>query len=189
VLIIGAGLSWLVRTARIQHDAVASIRKGGGSVYYNWEGPLDYFGTKRRDPGPRWLVDQLGVDYFGHVSFVLCQASNVDSIPIGHLGEVEFLFLSGSALTDDGLSRLRGLNRLRSLQLDGTKVTDVGLGALERFTCLFYLNLSNTDVGDAGVHRVKHLNALQTLGLRGTRVTDVGVRRLQTALPQLVIVR
>jgi hypothetical protein len=36
VLIIGAGLSWLVRSARIQREAVAAIKKGGGDVIYLW---------------------------------------------------------------------------------------------------------------------------------------------------------
>jgi hypothetical protein len=36
VLACGAGLAWLVRSARIQRDAVAAIENAGGSVAYEW---------------------------------------------------------------------------------------------------------------------------------------------------------
>ena len=37
VLLIGVGLGWLVLGARIQRDAVAAIKSGGGGVNYDWE--------------------------------------------------------------------------------------------------------------------------------------------------------
>lgn len=37
VLVIGAGLGWLVRQAHIQRDAVAAIEEAGGEAYYDWE--------------------------------------------------------------------------------------------------------------------------------------------------------
>jgi hypothetical protein len=70
VLIIGAALSRLVHGARLQHDAVATIRKAGGSIYYDWQCLFECCGKKSRDPRPRWLADQLGIDYFGHVKYV-----------------------------------------------------------------------------------------------------------------------
>jgi hypothetical protein len=36
VLAIGAGLGWIVHEAHVQRDAVAAIRKAGGSVTYDW---------------------------------------------------------------------------------------------------------------------------------------------------------
>ena len=70
VLVIGAWLGWLVRSARIQREAVAAITRTGGEVSYNWE-------WNNRNPIPggppqalRWLVDLIGVDYFGHVTEV-----------------------------------------------------------------------------------------------------------------------
>jgi hypothetical protein len=35
VLVIGAGLGWIVRNAHIQRDAVAAIKSAGGRVYYD----------------------------------------------------------------------------------------------------------------------------------------------------------
>ena len=37
VFVIAAGLGWLVRSARIQRDAVVAIDWAGGSVTYNWK--------------------------------------------------------------------------------------------------------------------------------------------------------
>jgi hypothetical protein len=37
VLVIGAGLGWLVRSARIQREAVVAIVEDGGVVVYDWQ--------------------------------------------------------------------------------------------------------------------------------------------------------
>ncbi len=70
VLVIGAGMGWLVRSARIQREAVAAIRNAGHHVVYNWE----WSDEKGVPPAglwmPRWFVDHIGVDYFGHVASV-----------------------------------------------------------------------------------------------------------------------
>jgi hypothetical protein len=44
VLVFGIWLGWLVRSARIQRDAVVAIRQAGGLVTYNW-------GWKLASPG------------------------------------------------------------------------------------------------------------------------------------------
>ena len=36
VLVMGGGLGWLVHSAHIQRDAVAAIRKAGGTAVYDW---------------------------------------------------------------------------------------------------------------------------------------------------------
>jgi hypothetical protein len=48
----------MVRSARIQQEAVAAIKRAGGSVNYECERTI--FGPK---PGPPWLVDYIGIDY------------------------------------------------------------------------------------------------------------------------------
>ena len=37
VIVISAGLGWVVRSAHIQRDAVAAIASAGGTVKYEWE--------------------------------------------------------------------------------------------------------------------------------------------------------
>ena len=36
VLVVGGGVGWFVRSARIQREAVAAVNKLGGGVSYNW---------------------------------------------------------------------------------------------------------------------------------------------------------
>jgi hypothetical protein len=63
------------------------------------------------------------------------------------------------------LVHLKGLRRLRELNLDDTKITDAGLAHL------------------------KELTKLRCLSICGTEVSDAGVRDLQKALPNVKIVR
>ncbi len=72
VLVIGAGLGWTVRSARIQREAVAAIQHAGGIVHYDSEWSINNGncmpGGKRQPP--KWLVNLIGVDYFGHAIYV-----------------------------------------------------------------------------------------------------------------------
>src|ERR1700744_4722881 len=69
-LVIGGWLGWVVRSARVQRQAVAAIKQAGGRAYYDWErsngGPI----PNGRPRWPRWLVHRLGADYFGDVDTV-----------------------------------------------------------------------------------------------------------------------
>ena len=68
VLIICAGLGWVVRSARIQREAVAAIEHSGGGASYSWEWSDGKGSWGGRPWAPQWLVDLIGVDYFGHVT-------------------------------------------------------------------------------------------------------------------------
>lgn len=81
--------------------------------------------------------------------------------PIGHLNRLQYLYLSGSSVTDDDLLALAGLVNLGTLDLSHTEITDQGLSHLER------------------------LPSLRRLELSGSRVTDAGVEKLRAAIPGL----
>jgi hypothetical protein len=123
------------------------------------------------------------------VKLVECNAPNIDLFHLEHLARVTYLNLGGSGLSDEGLSSLGRLRGVLSLELSETRVSDAALGHLRGFPDLFWLGLANTGITDAGLRPIALLTNLHTLDLRGTRVTDVGVLALQTALPQLEIVR
>ena len=53
VLLIGAGLGWLVRSAHVQRDAVAAVRRAGGSV------SIDLTGTEVTLSGVQELQKEL----------------------------------------------------------------------------------------------------------------------------------
>ena len=114
---------------------------------------------------------------------------------------------SSGLLTDAGLVHLKGLSKLKQLQLVGTRVTDAGLVHLKelanlqhltllpaisepRFTDagmvhleglinLRELNLSQGRFTDAGLVHLEGLTKLEILSLRGTKVTDAGLVHLE----------
>jgi hypothetical protein len=114
VLLIGAGLGWLVRSARVQRDAVAAIRRAGGSVSYNWEWNNGKSVLGGKPPAPRWLTDLIGVDYFGHVTSVWLEQAATDGaiVEVGRLTQLGRLHLAGSFHSDGGLAHLKGLTNL-----------------------------------------------------------------------------
>src|SRR3954447_14729317 len=88
VLLVGGGLGRVVHRARIQRDAVAAIVRGGGKVLYDWEVIHDRDprgDVYRPNPGgkpdwPKWLIDQLGPDYFGDVDVVFLGPRGRDAV-------------------------------------------------------------------------------------------------------------
>ena len=70
VLIIACALGWIVSRARVQRNAVAAVRKAGGTVLYDFENV--------RGPGPRpglrrWqrlVANAIGVDFVSSVTMV-----------------------------------------------------------------------------------------------------------------------
>src|SRR5271167_2173291 len=78
VLVIGAWLGWLVRSARIQREAVAAIERAGGNVTFD-SGWTENTTNRPREPwAPEWLVDQIGIDYFAHVCAVSFNSKGSD---------------------------------------------------------------------------------------------------------------
>ena len=65
---------------------------------------------------------------------------------------------------------------------------DTGLTHLKGLTQLQSLDLGCTQVSDYGLEYLKELAQLQTLSLRDTKVTGEGVKKLQRALPNCNII-
>jgi hypothetical protein len=101
------------------------------------------------------------------------------------------IHVSFSQMTDEGMKKLAGLERLgdrvRDLRLDNTKVTDTGLKELKGFKSLHILLLGGTKVTDEGLKELVGLKTLRSLDLRGTKVTDGGLAELKKALPKCYI--
>ena len=91
------------------------------------------------------------------------------------LNNLTSLDLSWTKVTDAGLVHIKGLNNLKSLDLSGTKVTDAGLVHIKGLNNLTSLYLFSNNVTDAGLVHIKGLNNLTSLRLGGTNVTDAGL--------------
>ena len=87
VLVIGVGLAWLVRNAQIQRDAVAQIENARGQVAYHWDSTNGQQIVRGQPWAPRWLVDLIGVDFFGHVTSVRLARLETDGV-LKHVGRL-----------------------------------------------------------------------------------------------------
>ena len=188
VLIVGGWLGWVVRSARVQREAVAAIDRAGGFVRYDFQEVIPSF-EQPRPPWPRWLVDALGVDYFAQVVAVdfgpAPYPETVDRIDdavmaqIGRLSHLESLSIyHHDAVNDAMLVHLGGLRRLRSLSLMRTGVRGSGLAHLTRLSALEELHLSGQPVTDADLAHIAGLSGLEEISLCGALVTDAGLAHL-----------
>jgi internalin A len=196
VLVIGAGLGWIVRSARIQRDAVAAITSVGYHVEYDWE-----WTNGQRIPGgkpraPRRLVNLVGVDYFGRVTRVsyfqrgvlshakpralLASTDRVLARPASD-GRVQpgDLVTANMSEGNEMLVYLKGLNELSELDLCHNGVTDSGLVHLRGLTNLSNLDLEGNAITDSGLVHLRGLTELSDLNLIETKITDAGLRHLE----------
>ena len=143
--------------------------------------------------GPDWLVDRLPqhlarlFDRVTRVSLFGQPATDADLAACARLSYLQELFTGWSSdMTDAGLAHLKGLTRLRTLQLTGREVTDASLVHLNGLTGLDTLSLSGTQVTNAGLVHLKALTGLRELHLPLRPVTDVGLDHLK-GMPQLAL--
>ena len=171
VVVMGAGLGWMVRSARIQREAVEAIKSAKGTVRYDWEWNHGHTIRHGKPWAPRWLIDRLGPDYFGEVT------------------RVEFWY--GTTPAEETFVEVGRLTQLQSL-IVVPPVRDADLQHLEGLTSLSSLYLSNTQgiqVTDAGLMHLKALTKLDELAIFSAKVTDAGANELKRALPKLKIQR
>jgi mono/diheme cytochrome c family protein len=102
-------------------------------------------------------------------------------------GQLTWLNLASTKVTDGGLAQTTCLDKLTRLHLERTGITDAGLVHLKGFKHLEYLNLYGTKVTDAGLEQLKGLKKLKKLFLWQTEVTKAGADGLQAALPSLAV--
>ncbi len=198
MLLACVGLGWVaIRLQRPRHQRmiVEEIIRLGGSVAYDYQ--LDSSGAYIYDgkpPGPNWLRELFGDDFFADVGFVKFGSPQVRDADLGcldRLTHLRRLYLGGTQVTDAGLEHLPGLTELRSLRLSSTRVTDAGLKHLTGLTQLQHLDFQHTQVTGAGLAQLKWLTQLKTLNLGGHHETiearDAGLSEVKRALPNVTI--
>src|SRR5713101_6895487 len=91
---------------------------------------------------------------------------------IGKLKRLRSLFLWKTGVTDSRLKYLKGLTQLRNLMLGREPITGVGLRDSVRLDQIKQLHLAGTDFGDEGMLELKGMTRLEGLILTKTKVTD-----------------
>jgi len=103
-------------------------------------------------------------------------------------GQLTWLDLSGSQITDAGVAKLKGFTKLNRLNLSNTKITNAALAHLTRLQNLEYLNLYGCKaVSDAGLVHLKGLKNLKKLFVWQSKVSKKGAMALRKSLPEIKI--
>jgi len=93
------------------------------------------------------------------------------------------IYLGGTTVTDADVQAISDLTELRELYLYRTGITDVALDKIGHLGGLRILHLGNTEVSDSGLEKLRGLTSLEQLHLYKTRVSDEGGDKLRSALP------
>lgn len=205
ILLLSLFLAWYAYKRRglvAQAALVRDIRRCGGKAGGNLYGPQE---TRWR----QFLL--LSEDDFGNVVSVnLDDVQGVDAIlpRLALFPQLKYLHLSGSDVTDEGLARLSGCQRVESLWLQRTKnLSGGGLSCLTRMPIVTDLVLCQSQIGSAAIEQIasanlKYLDQLSLqrtqwddrwlaileqmkrpliLDVVGTNVTEVGIANLENA--------
>lgn len=200
LLIVGLPSVWLVqglRRASRQRNAIAEIKKAGGTVHYDYEFDKSWHRVENAEPPyPAWLLRILGVDFFCPVVQVNLRiiwagegsspcVTDSTMLALQDLPQLEFANIGGRPeVNDEMLRRLTRSEHLTHLLLDRTGVTDEGLAHIGGLTELETLFLGECRVTDAGLTHMKPLVNLQELILNDTQISDAGLEHL-AGLPKL----
>jgi len=98
--------------------------------------------------------------------------------------KIASLDIARSKVTDAGLAKVAAMKNLKELHLEGTSIGDAGLDHLKGLAELEYLNLYSTKVTDAGAAKLAALAKLKALYLWQSGVTKAGVAALKAKLPK-----
>jgi internalin A len=107
---------------------------------------------------------------------------------IGDATELRSLWISDMKI-NSSMRQIGRLDKLLSLDLPGTDLTDAGLAEIAGIKNLRFLRLDGTKVTDAGILQLSVMTNLRSLELRNTQVSEKGEKALQEFLPKLKIIR
>jgi internalin A len=189
VLVLGGSFGWLAYRARVQRQAVAAIEAAGGTVLYDFDYAdgtprLLVPGKKRR--WPDWLINLVGSDYLGNVTYVRVQdkdgavkADDALMAQIGRLDRLESLWVSETrSVTDAGLAHLKNLKNLQRVTFNQTGITGRGLVHLKGMNRLEIVFIDGNDLTDDGLAHLTGMTTLKHLNLRSPGITDAGLVHL-----------
>lgn len=168
--------------AHRQRRAVAAISQLGGSVAYRGEVWHDF---RRGSWFPVWLKNFIGRDFFDLVTIVSLSSEEFhdsDLACLEDLPDVEEIWIPES-ITDAGLDHLRGMTKLREVNLHGSGFTVAGLRKLRSLPRLRSFTSKNAKFTDEALRELSRHSKLETLHLYSDEyqpgITDTGIGYLQ----------
>ncbi len=179
---------WLglrVNQVKQQKKAVAWVEQVGGEVMYDYE--FDDFDQQFLNPapelpGPIWLRELIGVDFFATVVTVDLADAEIDDLShLVALHNLKLLFLERTRVSD--FSSVAKLTSLQILMLREMQVTD--LSVLTNLANLRELWLESTPVSD--LSPLTSLTQLKDLIMLDVPIAEEEIENLKEALPKCSI--
>lgn len=137
------------------------------------------------DAGIRHLANVNGSE---PVSFIFhgCHITGSCLDDLQRVKNLDYLSLSRCPITDESLTHIRNLNALRFLNLNECPITDTGVQKLpvERLNSLL---LCNTAITDTSLSLFGKMQDGATLELEGTQITDAGFSQVAELAKRLII--
>lgn len=139
---------------------------------------VNYYNEKFVQLGPREKIVN------GELHITLTGWDGTDYSFLEQKHDIAVLQMANPDVNDATLNYLRGMNQLRELDLNDTRVTDEGLAVVASLPKLAELRVARTKISDAGFR--KYLGAkdsLLKLDLTGTQVKGKSKREWKKAKP------
>jgi hypothetical protein len=167
VLAIAVGLAWFAHAVREQRRARDLILRHNGLYFYEYE-PQTVSRYTRETWVPAWLRRMIGEDWFHDVTWVR---------------------IEGPQFGDTELQRLEVLDRIETLGIVQTAITDAGLRHLRGGKALKGLFLVGNWIGDTGIDALDLASRprLEVLEIRSTQVSEAKIAEIRKRFPRLMI--
>lgn len=175
-------IGWYVAQSQNQRACVGVIVENGGRVIYAHSYRTGKFDANANPPGPKWLRDWLGLDYFDHVHGIDFSKQDIAGLPdLSAVSEIKTLWLRNTNLDD--LTVVSHLTELENLWIGETQVHD--LSPLSRNKKLKWLSLERTNVQD--LSPLNGLADLRTLNISGTKISAESLKQFRELNPNCSI--
>jgi hypothetical protein len=196
--VFGVLLGLHVRSAKRQKEAVAAIKAYGGEVCYDFQ-KFDprrnpHFDAKAESWVPKWLLANLGEDFFHDVVAVTLVIDDTGGrlnnpkvredrfLPLNAFPDLRalYLHLHSTQAMNEGMRVIGGLKNLEILMMgEALGVSDAGTVYFENLQKLKCIHLLNAQITDESMRTFSRLPCLEELILQGDRFTDEGLKYLQ----------
>jgi hypothetical protein len=160
VTVLCVWLGFKVNAARRQKEAVELILKAGGTITYDYQwvsspNGQKVFDAKALPPGPNWLHELIGDEFFRNAASVFLQDGVIDESDFSHLSGLD-------TLTEILLCNVRIVSRNTGLR---RPIQDSDLGTLGQLTQLRSVDLGNVEIKGFGLASFMHLKELRNFRL------------------------
>jgi hypothetical protein len=190
VLVLAVWLGWIANRAHVQRDAVAAIRRAGGSVGFDTDWTLmGPFGPPKGPRGPIWMRRWLGPDYFDTATSVHFfepgpqPKAGGDEVlkAAARLPDLQALSICYSDATDVGAEGLGRLTGLRSLDLRLNRMTVRAVKDFRSLTELRELKIATIPLRDEDMAFLRAMPKLESLQIPGrtTTLTDAWLSNVE----------